>query len=113
MAHACSASKTQPLRFAVGTTLGATTDAGTWDQPQAGVARWRLRVMSSDAKSLSFRLDALALPKDAALYLYSASGGDLQGPFTSRDNGTLWTPMVRADEAVLEARMPHDEKPQF
>src|SRR3546814_10115047 len=74
IAPAISAIKNQPLRFAVGTTLGATTDAGTWDQPQAGVARWRLRVMSSDAKSLSFRLAALALPKDAALHLYSATG---------------------------------------
>lgn len=113
IAPAIGAGKNQPLRFAVATTLGANPDAGTWDEPQAGVARWRLRVASSDAKSLSFRLDGPSLPAHAALYLYSASGKDVQGPFTARDNGTLLTPMVRSDEAVLEASMPYAEKPEF
>lgn len=103
----------EPRRFAVEAALGATVDAGTWDEPQAGTARWRLRIASSDAKSLSLRLDPLSLPRDAELWLYTASGKDVQGPFTASDNGTLWTPLVRADEAVLEARMPSAERSQF
>lgn len=110
---AVSAAKDQPLQFAVAAPLGASADAGTWDEPEAGVARWRLRVTSGNAKSLSFRLDNLSLPPGASLYLYGASGNDVQGPFTARNNGTLWMPMVRADDAVLEARMPYDEKSEF
>src|SRR3546814_5419578 len=44
IAPAISAIKNQPLLFAVGTAMNVATDAGTWDEPQAGVARWRLRI---------------------------------------------------------------------
>lgn len=110
---AIDAAGPQPLQFAVGTDVGASVADGTWDEPETGVARWRLRIDSDGAQSLSLRIDALSLPANARLYLYGADGHDVQGPFTAADNGTLWTPLVRADEAVLEARMPYDEKSRF
>jgi lysyl endopeptidase len=110
---AIDAAASQPLQFAVGADVGATAADGSWDEPEAGVARWRLRIGSDGAQSLSLRIDALSLPQGAVLYLYGVDGHDVQGPFTAADNGTLWSPLVRADEAVLEARMPYDEKSQF
>ncbi|NGY04427.1 trypsin-like peptidase domain-containing protein [Solimonas terrae] len=113
VASAIAAVRAQPRQFAVGRDLGAHVADGSWDEPQAGVARWRLRLGSDGAESLSFRIDALSLPADAALYVYGADGKDLQGPFTSASNGTLWTPLVRADDAIIEARMPYAEKSRF
>ncbi|WP_028080732.1 trypsin-like serine peptidase [Solimonas soli] len=105
--------KHRPLQFAVGTPLAIGTSRGTWDQPEAGIARWRLRVGSSGAKSLSFAFDSLQLPPGAALYLYGSAGADVQGPYTSADNGSFVTPIARGDEVVLEARMPTDVKSAF
>ncbi|HET8880566.1 MAG TPA: GlyGly-CTERM sorting domain-containing protein, partial [Solimonas sp.] len=46
-------------------------------------------------------------------YVYTNEGRDVQGPFTSSRNGRLVTPLVRSEDAVIEARMPIDEKAQF
>ncbi|MGH8444606.1 MAG: hypothetical protein ACREVL_05025, partial [Solimonas sp.] len=105
--------KGRPLQFAVGAALTADTDSGSWDEPEAGVSRWRLRVGSSGAKSLSFQFDQLSLPAGAELYLYTADGADVQGPYTFTSNGSLVTPVSRSEEVVLEARMPSAAKSGF
>lgn len=110
---AVTQAKGQPLKFAVGSALSATTATGAWDEPEAGIARWRLRIASSGAKSLSLQLEGLRLPADAALYFYTAGGDDVQGPYRAADGGRLITPIARGDEAVLEARMPSSEKSAF
>ncbi|NKF21781.1 trypsin-like serine peptidase [Solimonas marina] len=110
---AVAAAKSDPLQFAVGVGMNATADSGSWDEPETGTARWRLRVASSGADSMSFAIKNLQLPADAKLYLYSDGGADVQGPYTAADNGTFWTPIVRSDDAVLEARMPSGEKSDF
>lgn len=110
---AVASAKGQPLQFAVGAAMSTTQDAGTWDEPEPGLARWRLRVASSGAHSLSFGFDALSLPANAELYLYTNDGADVQGPYTARRNGRFVSPLVRGEEAVIEARMPVDEKSQF
>ncbi|MFT4047917.1 MAG: trypsin-like peptidase domain-containing protein [Solimonas sp.] len=110
---AIASAKNQPLQFAVGASVGATVDSGIWDEPEAGVARWRLRVHSAGASSLNFAFSTLTLPKDATLYLYTDGGRDVQGPYTSADNGEFVSPIVRSDTAVFEARMPTAERSGF
>src|SRR3546814_17706781 len=68
IAPAISAIKNQPLLFAVGTAMNVATDAGTWDEPQAGVARWRLRINSRAARATNFRFHDLQLPEHTKLY---------------------------------------------
>lgn len=102
----------QPRRFAVARDLAATTADGDWDQAADGRARWRLRIASETAHSLSFRLRELRLPADAELWLYGADGSDAQGPFRAGDP-LRYTPIVRGGEAVIEARMPAEQRAQF
>jgi lysyl endopeptidase len=110
---AVASAKSQPLQFAVGADLGANADSGSWDEPEAGIARWRLRVHSDGALSLNFAFSTLALPPDATLYLYTDGGADVQGPYTSADNGAFVSPIVRGETAVLEARMPSAQRSAF
>lgn len=110
---AVAATKSAPLQFAVGADLSADAGSGSWDEPEAGVARWRLRVQSAGASSLSLAFSALQLPKDAQLYLYTDDGADVQGPYTAASNGTFWSPLVRSATAVVEARMPSRERGDF
>jgi len=105
--------KHRPLQFAVGLPLAADVDAGSWDEPDPGVSRWRLRLASSDAASLSVKFEALQLPADAALYFYTAEGADVQGPYTADDNGALLTAVARSSDVVLEARMPSASRDAF
>ena len=102
----------QPRRFAVPRALAASTADGDWDEAQAGIARWRLRIASQDARSLSLRLHTLHLPADGELWIYAADGSDAQGPFRAGD-GLRYTPIVRGGEAVIEARMPAEQRAQF
>lgn len=98
--------KHEPLRFAIGAKLMADVAAGSWDEPEPGLARWRLRVASSGARSLSFELHDLQLPAGAELWIYDSQGNDVQGPIVAPVPNPLWTPLVRGDEAVVEATMP-------
>lgn len=100
--------KEQPLRYAVSHALALDQRNGAWDEPSPGVARWRLRIASEGARSLSLHLTGLQLPAATALWLYGADGRDVQGPFSASNlrAGELWLPIVRASEAVLELRLP-------
>lgn len=113
IANAVAASKDQPRRFAVSHALYADTRNGIWDEPEPGIARWRLRARSDAATSVSFRLERLQLPADAQLWVYGADGRDVQGPYGDAVGDTLWTPLVRSAEAVLEARMPVAQRGDF
>lgn len=100
--------KAEPLRYAVGHALALDQRNGAWDEPSPGVSRWRLRVGSEGARSLSLNLRDVKLPDTSELWLYTEDGRDLQGPFTTADlrDGALWMPLVRGSTAVLEARVP-------
>lgn len=113
VAQAVAEVKHDPLRFAVGLPMNLNAPDGVWDAPARGLARWRLAVESTEASSLSLRLEDLRLPAGAALRWIGEDSGDVQGPFTASDNGTLRLPLVRDARAVLEARMPSAAKPQF
>lgn len=107
------ARKDEPLRFAVETPVMAEADDGAWDEPEPGLSRWRLRVRSEQAQSLSFRIDELQLPAGASLWLYDRDAHDLQGPLAIPAQLPLWTPLVRGSETMLEVRMPTADRAQF
>ena len=78
---------------------------GTWEIVEPGVFMWRLRVVSPDARWLSFGFTEFHLPPGATLFVYSPDYEWVAGPYSARDNdahGQFWTPMIRGDEAVLE-----------
>ncbi|MDO9451589.1 MAG: serine protease [Stagnimonas sp.] len=108
-----TALKQEPLRFAVPAALNLDQRNGSWDTASPGVARWRLRVTSEKASSLSLLLTQLTLPTGAELWFYDSAGRDVQGPFT-RDSaglhdGELLLPLVRGGSAVLEVTLPAEK----
>ncbi|SFF55016.1 Trypsin-like peptidase domain-containing protein [Fontimonas thermophila] len=113
VADAIDAVKHEPLRYAIAEPLNTDVRHGLWDTPAPGLARWRLRIASAGAHSLSLRLVDLRLPPATQLWLYSADGRDVQGPLRSDGDSELLTPLVRGAEAVLEARMPDTVQQDF
>ena len=115
IAAAIEAQKSEPLRYAVGHTLALDARNGSWDEPAPGLARWRLRLASAGARSLSLELREVVLPPGAELWLAGADGQDRQGPYTAASpalrGGTLWLPLVRAEEALLEVTLPASAAP--
>lgn len=106
VAAAVTAAKPEPLRYAVDQALNLDLRNGAWDEPETGIARWRLQLHSAEARTLSATLENLRLPAGAELWFYDPAGGDRQGPLLPDASGSLWTPLVRADTAVLEVRVP-------
>jgi len=107
-----AAEKTQPLQFAVTAPLAAGLQDGAWDVVD-GLRRWRLRVASPGAQTLSFELAQFHLPAHAELWIYDAAGAVAQGPYSAADHtpeGKLWTALVPGDQAVLELRVPATER---
>jgi lysyl endopeptidase len=96
--------KANALQFATAIPVAFDLRHGSWDAPQAGALRWRLRLRSAGARSLSLRLEQVQIPEDASLWFYAADGSGLQGPLRPDHTGTLWTPLLRAEDAVLELR---------
>lgn len=94
------------LDFAVAAPLAAAESDGAWDEPSPGLARWRLRIGSTGARSLSLQVRNLRLPPGAELWLYDRGGHDVQGPITTSSAGSAWLPLVRSDELQIEATMP-------
>jgi hypothetical protein len=99
-----------PPRFAVDYPVLVRPDlAGEWDAPASGVRRWRLRVTSPAAVSLSFGFAGYWMPPGGRLLIRSADGAQRLRAFTAADNeahGQLWTPVVHSDDVVLEAWLP-------
>lgn len=114
---AIEARKGEPLRYAVSQALRFDQRDGAWDTPAAGVARWRLRLASAGARSLELQLGGVVLPEGAELWFTGADGRDRQGPYTATSpalrGGALSLPVVRAEEAVLEVRLPTAAAPQL
>ncbi|MEM9554762.1 MAG: trypsin-like peptidase domain-containing protein [Acidobacteriota bacterium] len=99
-----------PTRFAAAAQAGWSLDStGTWEELADGSKLWRLRLASPGALSLSVALADLELPTGAKLWLYATETGDgVRGPYGASDvhNGTLFTPVVLGDSAVLELWIP-------
>ena len=94
-----------PMRFAVPSESFVTPgNNGLWDRTEEGWLRWRMRISSQGAPHINFGFEHWNMPDSGELFIESADGTDLIGPFTSLDNfehGELWTPVVRGDEIVL------------
>lgn len=115
LADAASA-KGRPMQIGVLAPLNLTLDNGLWDEPEVGVARWRVRVFSADAEWLNLLLQDFHMPAGGELWFYDAEGQRVQGPYTAANNsddGILSTSPVFSETAVLEARMPTSARSAF
>ncbi|MCB0192563.1 MAG: trypsin-like peptidase domain-containing protein, partial [Anaerolineae bacterium] len=106
-----------PLRFAVPIPLKVSPSThGTWEQLDPYTLRWRLRVISSQALSLNFGFTHYQMPPGGQLWLYTPNADQRIGPFTEADNaahGQLWTPLIQADDIIIEVTIPAATAPQL
>ncbi|MEM9599150.1 MAG: serine protease [Acidobacteriota bacterium] len=82
---------------------------GGWQPEGRTQARWRLRIESKGALSLSLAFGRFDLPAGARLEILPSSGGGGFGPFTADDrdsHGQLWTPPVTGDALDLQLTVP-------
>jgi lysyl endopeptidase len=97
-------------RFAIPNPVSvAPQTAGLWEEIDAGTLIWRLRVRSPGAWSLNLGFDRYLMPKGGRLSIYAADVSQVVRPFTAEDNqdhGQLWTPVVLADDIVVELTLP-------
>ena len=105
-----------PVRFAAPLAVDITpATAGDWDEAGDQLV-WRMRIQSRGALSLNFGFREFQLPEGAHMLVYPAGLGrdasqQLIRTFTSADNkarGSLWTPVVSGDQAVIEVVVPKD-----
>ncbi len=106
-----------PYRFAIPRPTLLTVDKnGTWEQIDDETWLWRLRISSPGALSLNLGFTRYHMPPGGILFIYSADGNQVLGPFTDRhneDHGQLWTPVVLSDEIVVELTIPAASVPQL
>jgi lysyl endopeptidase len=100
----------QAPRFAipVDALLSPASD-GVWEDFDNTTRLWRLRITSPGALSLNLGFTAFYLPEGAELRVYAADGSSGIGPYTfadNRDYRELWTPVVLADDIVVEVLIP-------
>lgn len=104
----------QPFRFAEPVAVRITPRThGTWETLDDGRRLWRLRVQSSEARSINLGFSRYVMPPGGELYLYAPGYTDAIGPFTSADNeahGQLWTPALPGAEVVVEVVVPADQE---
>jgi subtilisin-like proprotein convertase family protein len=97
-------------RFAVPNAVKLTPEnAGTWEEIDKELLVWRLRVTSPGALSLNLGFTRYRMPAGGRLMVYAADGMQVVRPFTDADNeshGELWTPVVLADDIVVEVTIP-------
>ena len=100
----------QPPRFALPFATSLTPgDRGTWESLSDGLRLWRLRISSPGALSLNLGFTDFALPEGARLLIHAADRSHFLRAFTAADNaehGQLWTPVLLADDMVVELTVP-------
>jgi len=99
-----------PYRFAVPRKVLITswTD-GTWEDINDEVRLWRLRVTAPGAMSINLEFGRYYMPPGGSMLIYSTDDTCRLGLFTDADNkkhGRLWTPVIHADDIILEVRIP-------
>jgi lysyl endopeptidase len=102
-----------PYRFAVRQSAEADINtSGTWEEIDSQTRLWRLHIVSPQATSLSLGFSNYNMPAGGKLFIYSADGKQVLGPYTEHDNARhhqLWTPLVFSDDIVAEVTIPADE----
>lgn len=94
-------------------TLDASAGAGIWKRLPDGDWSWQLNVSGAGAKSLEFTFSRFRLPHGAQLLIRSPDSKAMIGPYTDADNplgGSLYTPMLAGEHAVLELTVPADKR---
>jgi lysyl endopeptidase len=75
-----------------------------WEASVAGYT-WTHTVTAPNATSLNFGFTSFRLPASAKVEIYSADHSQFIRSFTAADNnvnGALWTPIIEADDVVIE-----------
>ena len=83
--------------------------SGLWETLADGSSVWRLRVSVGGASHLNFGFTAFRMPEGAFLHVYAVDGTSRLRSFGAADNqpaGELWTPVLLADDAVIELDVP-------
>jgi lysyl endopeptidase len=108
-----------PPRFALPQKVSLTPEtAGTWEDLDSRFTMWRLRVSAPGAMSLNLGFTAYRMPKGGRLTVYPADVTGADDPrgvrmFTAADNeehGELWTPVVVADDIIVELVLPKESR---
>jgi hypothetical protein len=102
-----------PYRFAVRQSARIDVKtSGTWEQIDPETRLWRLHIVSPQATSLSLGFTDYNMPPGGRLFIYSADGRQVLGPYTEHDNAKhhqLWTPLVFSDDIAAELTIPANE----
>lgn len=94
--------------------LAGDDGVGTWSLLPDGRLVWRLEVSGKGAHSLEFTFSRFRLPPGASLSIHARDGSSALPLLTDADNpvgGTLHTPLLAGDAAVLELTLPADRRP--
>jgi hypothetical protein len=121
MAEDALAPKDQPRRFAAALPVSLTPEnAGLWETLDDGRLLWRLRIVSSGARSLNLGFTRYLMPAGGQLFVYASdyvSGTERETGrvrrFDASDNEEheqLWTPVVPGDDVVVEVSLPARER---
>lgn len=104
-----------PKRFAVSLPMDANpANAGVWTRDDDGRWLWQLRVSAEDAAHLNFGFKRAVLPPGADLVIVAADGSSKLGPYTAEEippHGQLWTPVLLAEDAVIQLRATDAARP--
>jgi hypothetical protein len=82
---------------------------GTWEAVDQATRVWRLRIGAPGARSLNLGFTRYHMPAGGQLFLYDAELAHTIYRFSAADNeehGELWTPVVLADDMVIELSLP-------
>lgn len=109
--QAIAAVQNDPRAYAAAVALSADQDSGSWDSPEAGIARWQLQLISAGARNLALRLRSLQLPAGASLSLIGSQDRQTLALGGAAHERVL--PMVRGETLLLEARMPSAARAGF
>jgi hypothetical protein len=82
---------------------------GQWQTLRDGRMVWRAQISSPGARSLDFAFSKFVIPQGAALYVVSADGKTVRGPYNADNqpsSNQLWTAYVPGETATLELIVP-------
>lgn len=88
---------------------------GTWERLPDGRLLWRLRVLARGALSLNLGFSRYHMSPGGRLVVHSSDGKQVMRAFTAADNedhGELWTPLLLADDLIVELTVPEAEREQ-